>query len=511
MADYGMSGMPSPVPPVSGLPSSGGGIDNLLSQMQTERGAIQANSDKTQEMMKKPIARLDEISEEDKGLKPPELAKLPEAPPPVHSDPLQTFGSPASWLAVFGGLLTRSHLTNSLNAAAGVMNARNQGDAAQTKFNMDLWKANTENAVKMHEFEMDQYKEAIQKLQAGRQDALGEIQAISAATKNDTLYMLASNRDAEGVLKYTEAMQAQANKMQGSLDKQNLVEEGVDLYKQSHPNATPQELHDERVKQTRDIMSAEKGGAQLGGKKELEDIIANSSSTPEQIADAKKRLEDIGTSEKAGSIRGAQAMLISEYKKEHPNATADDLEKYLIKYAGDTSGARKIAGQAVTMDLANGLLNNSLPLLMDRFQAVDNSQFTDWNSFDNYAKQHTNDPDLARLREALLNTESDLALLTRRGGAPTVDSANRAHAVINDLLSSKSAEGVKDQIMLESKAAQAATHEVRDEAEGGAKSVQSSPKLPPEVTSKLKKGVVTTFGNGQQWTVDEQGNPKQVK
>lgn len=466
-ADYATSSGQIPGMPASQL--GGGGIDGLLSQMQQERGDIQSKSDEKSDLIKKPIARIEEIQKEDEKLKPPELTKLPEPPQPVHSDPLQTFGSPASWLAVFGGLINRRSLVDSLNAATGVMNARNQGDARQTKYNMDLWQAHTDNAIKLHQFQMDQYKEAIQKLQAGRQDATAEIQAIAAATKDDTAYLLAANKDSQGLLKYFEERDKQIDKMKGALDKSNLVEEGIDLYKQSHPNATPQELHDERVKQTRDIMSAEKGGAPSGGKKELEDIIANSSSTPDQIADAKKRLEDIGTSEKAGSIRGAQAMLISEYKKEHPNATADELEKYLIKYAGDTAGARKIAGQAVTMDLANGLLNNSLPLLMDRFNAVDNGQFTDWNSFENYAKQHTNDPNLARLREALLNTESDLALLTRRGGAPTVDSANRAHAVINDLLSTKSAEGVRDQIMLESKAAQEATHEVRDEATGGGK------------------------------------------
>ena len=35
--------------------------------------------------------------------------------------------------------------------------------------------------------------------------------------------------------------------------------------------------------------------------------------------------------------------------------------------------------------------------------------------------------------------------------------------------------------------------------------------LPPEAAKHLKAGSITTFGNGQQWTLDEHGNPKQVK
>ena len=35
--------------------------------------------------------------------------------------------------------------------------------------------------------------------------------------------------------------------------------------------------------------------------------------------------------------------------------------------------------------------------------------------------------------------------------------------------------------------------------------------LPPAARAHLKAGTVTTFGNGQQWTLDEHGQPKQVK
>jgi hypothetical protein len=35
--------------------------------------------------------------------------------------------------------------------------------------------------------------------------------------------------------------------------------------------------------------------------------------------------------------------------------------------------------------------------------------------------------------------------------------------------------------------------------------------LPPEAAAKLKKGQVTTFGNGQQWTIDQNGQPQRVK
>jgi hypothetical protein len=44
-----------------------------------------------------------------------------------------------------------------------------------------------------------------------------------------------------------------------------------------------------------------------------------------------------------------------------------------------------------------------------------------------------------------------------------------------------------------------------------ASSPAPSGELPPEAKRHLKAGQITTFGNGQQWTLDENGNPKQVK
>jgi hypothetical protein len=35
--------------------------------------------------------------------------------------------------------------------------------------------------------------------------------------------------------------------------------------------------------------------------------------------------------------------------------------------------------------------------------------------------------------------------------------------------------------------------------------------LPPEAAAKLKQGVITTFGNGQKWTLDQNGQPKKVQ
>ena len=40
---------------------------------------------------------------------------------------------------------------------------------------------------------------------------------------------------------------------------------------------------------------------------------------------------------------------------------------------------------------------------------------------------------------------------------------------------------------------------------------KSEESIPKEAISHLKKGSITTFGNGQQWTLDENGKPKRVK
>lgn len=112
----------------------------------------------------------------------PPAPTLTPAPELKQSDPLNGFGSAATWLATFGSMLTRRPLTNALNATADVMDAHKTQDAVNFKNKWDTWKTETENAWKMAEWNQELYKDMLSKTEA-------EQKITASSTKNKTLEM----------------------------------------------------------------------------------------------------------------------------------------------------------------------------------------------------------------------------------------------------------------------------------------------------------------------------------
>lgn len=144
------------------------------SEAETERGEARSQIAQAQ-------AELHKLDESAAAMKPPEFQEAPEAPKPVHTDPWQTFGSPAMILAAFSGFLTQAPLVTALNAGAKVMQSISAGDAAANQRQMDIWKVAVDNASKANQFELDQYRAAIEKLGTDRADARAQLTAAMSA------------------------------------------------------------------------------------------------------------------------------------------------------------------------------------------------------------------------------------------------------------------------------------------------------------------------------------------
>lgn len=121
----------------------------------------------------------------------PSIPELTPVPKVENRSPMDAFGSAASWLAVFGSMLTRNPLVSSLNASAGVINAWKEQDAAKAKQDFEVWKAETENAQKLHDYQMENYKAAMDKLKEDRQGGLAEMQVLAASYKDNSVALLA--------------------------------------------------------------------------------------------------------------------------------------------------------------------------------------------------------------------------------------------------------------------------------------------------------------------------------
>jgi hypothetical protein len=203
----------SPVgsPPVPSPPDMRGYFSSLLDQ----------ETKKTQLMEKVGSEASEDIKANQKkreAIEPPKPPELTPAPKPQDSNPFQTFGSAAGWLAVFGSMLTRAPLTSALNASAGAMNAAKRNNAAEFQQKMDEWKANTENALKLHQFSMDTYKEDMEKLKDGDESVKSNVEVL-ARSLDDKGMIAAMQAGSEEGLRYYEAQLKMGQQMATSADR----------------------------------------------------------------------------------------------------------------------------------------------------------------------------------------------------------------------------------------------------------------------------------------------------
>ena len=164
------------------------------------------------------------------GIKVPEIPKMPEAPKESMTDFATMFGSAAMGIASIGSLMTRRPMIHALEASTGVMKAFHAGDLERSKQAFEQWKIATENATRMHQFEMDNFHAIMEKAK-GNQDILrSELTGLAAATKNDAALALLNAGDTAGAVHLFTGIDALGKKMtEGQLRVQDDIEKRHDL------------------------------------------------------------------------------------------------------------------------------------------------------------------------------------------------------------------------------------------------------------------------------------------
>lgn len=470
--------------PASALqPPDGTSMSASVSTRETSAppAAAQKNKDDYEQQRKSDIAditkREDERDKFEKEGKPqfPDLAKSPD---PVQSDDaLKGYVSTIGILGAIGSMFTRRPMTNAMNAAAATLQAQKQGDETAFKQNYEKWKTENENALKLFDYQNATYKDILGAKNKSVDEKIGELKANAASFKDETMMQLLIDRNPsvieEHIAKSEEAVgkaRDHADKIQDGMDQRNTIREALTEFKKKNPNATPEQL----LAETGRLANEAKGKTPTGQPLSDEDYEKNKN-LPE-VKEMVKDLHESGDPAKVTRGRSTNDPVYQTamrlYAEKYPDKP---LSQARLDYTSKTAAARAIGTKGAVVELSSNLLNNSLPILEDAFAKVDNSKFKDINSFNNFFKDHKNDPDLAALNEAIINTESDLALLMRRGGASTVDSAQRAEKIINNSLNSKSFASVKDQILKESKAATESVQETKDSISGNDSSAESPP------------------------------------
>lgn len=420
--------------------NTGTGIDAVKSgisdpDIQSLIGKMETNDKEEKEFSRKTIEKM----ENETRAKPPTLNPVPEMKDYQH-DPMQSFGSAAGFLATFGSLLTRRPLTSALNAGAAVMTAANQKDATAFSSAYDKWKAETENAWKMTQWDMDQYKALL-----GKDETEAKIHATS--TKNDTALAAIQAKMYEqyhrDMMKQFENSKKPAEAVFNYVEN-GLAEEDAKRKAQGQTAMTEKERNEKQLELFRDGQNTikEKG-------------ILTDKDYNEKYKDDES-VKSLATSYHTGALL---TQLVPGLKADNPRRDAIvrkshemygdfDWAEQHIKYAAEQSGAKSLAIQTKKIELASNMLDTSLPSMLHAASKVGLSSSTDLNTLYNAAKRHMSDTDFSNFSTQLRAVTSDYAQFIGRGRM-TVHSDQEALRILNEDMGITSLQGFVDAVNTE--------------------------------------------------------------
>ena len=238
--------------------------------------------------------REEKADELEKSLDPNALTPPQLKPPPVaeETSAIKEWGSAAMAVAALGGLFTRQPLTNSLNAAAGVLNAYKARDAEAAKTAYDTWKVANDNAIEAAKWTVDVYKTALDQIKTDRDGGKAELLAVAGALKDETVPYMLQHYGVDATVKLISNMESNAAKMEAAAPK-------IDIMHEQHQNAhAVLDAHDRL-----------KAAQQTGDKTKIAAAQAD-------LQDALQRSQEYNASVGKGGAAGATSM------------GPDDLESY---------------------------------------------------------------------------------------------------------------------------------------------------------------------------------------
>ena len=172
----------------------GEGLLSDSARLRSEQAGVNAAT-------KSDLARLPDIS----AVKPPPAPAIAPAPKPVERTPFETFGNIASVLGVLGGLATKRPLMAGLNASAAAMKAIKESDAGAFRQNFETWKAQSDYAYKLADFQNQQYRDVLENAKLSTDQILSRVKARAASLQDDVTLHLAESGDLQHLMSHVDA------------------------------------------------------------------------------------------------------------------------------------------------------------------------------------------------------------------------------------------------------------------------------------------------------------------
>lgn len=344
-----------------------------------------------------------------------ENGMLKAAPKPdTSNDPMKGYVSSIGILGAIGSMFTRRPMTNSMNAAAGVLESMKQQDAADFKQKFDTWKIENENALKLFDYQRDMYKDIMSNDRLDVKDKMAKTEALASAFKDDYTKEHMRNGDWEAHLRAQADMERAANetrKTSAELEqfgrekvafdaKKELLDADLKagaITKEQYAQGLQEAANPELAKARITAENAEKKSAQKLGPVVRNKLANYPDLTPQD-------LEGIDTTEKK-RLTGAFESLdniehIAKYMTEHPDAI----------------GLAAEAAKNVNLDAIKGLEDNEA-------QAAVDAQVN--QNIDSLAGGSTDMAASAKVLGKLLTTQSftDASAFGSRGATIYLDKA----------------------------------------------------------------------------------------
>lgn len=185
--------------------------------------------------------------------KSPDLKDVPEAPKGEYRDPMQSMGSLASVIAMFGSLKTRAPLTSALNSAAASMQAFHKGDKERVELERANWHNKLEEGLKQNQIELDKYTLALQSNKFDIEKSRPMFEAIAAENNHQTMLVAAQAGDARAMFDLYDSTKKSHEKLLQTLVTDNARREALKIHHEERVDARAeralarQQAHEDRL------------------------------------------------------------------------------------------------------------------------------------------------------------------------------------------------------------------------------------------------------------------------
>jgi hypothetical protein len=461
-----------------------------------------------------------------------ELAALNVKPPRAEqTPPEQVWGSLAMAVAAFGGLLTHTPVTTSLNAMAGVMDAFHKGDIERTKQEMDRWQASQDSLKTIINYRMKVYEEAMKKMATAPKEAEAMMSANAASLQDTAVQEAINSGDMPKALAITQGgfaawqkMDQEAQKTKQSLD-DRIEMHGLQMQRYEAQKAGDAAKVSEIDQKITDLLQR----AQLGSGKATGSLAPKPGTTAQSLEAIKADIRAAHPDWSEGQIveqannelaRSKQVTLSDDAiemtvnrmlagdqnallglgrspanmvkvndvlakKMKDGDISALELADRQAEAKAYIAGTRTLATRTANMSVAASEAEQFAPLVKQLSDKVSRSDYPTINEYTIKAMQASGNTDVVRYGQAINALIYSYAKFLNPTGIPTDADKAKSTEILNTAWSKGQINAAVDQIMREIQVGKQGlvnageeTKEIHDAKMGGQKPVVSAPSAP---------------------------------